>query len=96
MDTCELPVEFTEQAIEEILRIIQRKGIPENYYLRVGLRGGGCGVTKVIGFDVKKPEDMSWMVEGIEVVMDKRHLMHLIGTRVTFIEDEERRGFLFE
>lgn len=90
------PVVFTNQALQEIKVIIEKKGIPDDYYLRVGVRGGGCGVTRIIGFDQRKPDDMAWQVEGIQVIMDKRHMMHLIGSQVSFYEDEEKRGFFFE
>jgi len=30
------------------------KGIPQEYGLRVGVRGGGCGATFLLGFDKKK------------------------------------------
>jgi len=90
------PVVFTKQALQEIRLTISKKGIPQDYFLRVGVRGGGCGVTKIIGFDQRKTEDMEWEVDGIHVIMDKRHMMHLIGSRVSFYEDEEKRGFFFE
>jgi len=90
------PVSFSPKAIHEIKEIIQKKGIPLDYFLRVGVRGGGCGVTRIIGFDRERPEDMSWYIDGIKVIMDKRHMMHMIGSEVTFFEDEERRGFIFE
>lgn len=90
------PVIFSLAAIEEIKKIIEKKGIPSDYFLRVGVRGGGCGVTRIIGFDREKPGDLSWHVDGIKIIMDKRHTIHLIGSEVTFFEDEERRGFIFE
>ena len=96
MASDQAPVIFTEQALQEIRLIISKKGIPIDYFLRVGIRGGGCGVAKIIGFDQRKPEDMEWEVDGIRVIMDKRHMMHLIGSQVSFYEDEERRGFFFE
>lgn len=91
-----IPVEFSEQALAEIRNIISKKGIPSDHALRVGVRGGGCGVTRIIGFDRPREQDQEWELAGIRVIIDKGHIMHLIGCKVSFYEDEERRGFLFE
>ena len=96
MEPEKTPVEFTGQALEEIRNILLKKGVPTDYALRVGVRGGGCGVTRIIGFDRKTEQDLEWDLSGVRVIMDKRHLMHLIGCKVSFYEDEERRGFIFE
>jgi len=37
-----IPVDITERAYQEIVTIKDTKGIPEDYYLRIGVRGGGC------------------------------------------------------
>lgn len=75
---------------------MKKKGIPEEYGLRVGIRGGGCGgLGLIIGFDKKKESDLSWEVEGIPVYVDKKHTMYLIGKQVDFVDDAEGRGFTF-
>jgi iron-sulfur cluster assembly protein len=89
------PVTLSNRAVEEIRRIMQTKNIPEGYGLRVGVRGGGCGVSLIIGFDKQKETDRSYAVEGIPVYMDKRHTMYLIGKEVDFYEGEDARGFVF-
>lgn len=91
-----IPVEFSEQALTEIGNIIFKKGIPSDYALRIGVRGGGCGVTRIIGFDRPNENDIEWNLNGIRVIIEKGHIMHLIGSKVSFYEDEEQRGFLFE
>ncbi len=35
-------ITITEKALNEISRIMQSNNIPENYGLRVGVKGGGC------------------------------------------------------
>jgi len=74
---------------------MESKGIPEGYHLRVGVRGGGCGVTHIIGFDKQSEHDALYRMEGVSVIYDRRQLMYLIGKRVDFHESEDRRGFLF-
>lgn len=89
------PVTISSRAIDEIRKIMQTKGIPADYGLRVGVKGGGCGVSLMIGFDHKKPSDMSYEIDGIMVHLDKKHTMYLIGKKVDFYEGEEGRGFMF-
>jgi iron-sulfur cluster assembly protein len=91
------PVILTPKAAEEARKIMQTKNIPEDYSLRVGVRGGhGCGgVTLIIGFDKQKPSDLTYQTEGITVILDKKHTMYLIGKAVDFYEGADARGFMF-
>lgn len=89
------PVSISEKALEEIQKIIKTKSIPAEYGLRVGVKGGGCGVTLIIGFDKKKESDHQYEVEGVPVYVDKKHTMYLIGKEVDFYDGEEGRGFTF-
>jgi iron-sulfur cluster assembly protein len=89
------PVTISSRAVEEIRKIMQTKGIPADYGLRVGMKGGGCGVSLLIGFDHKKSSDMSYEIEGIPVYIDKKHTMYIIGKQVDFYEGDEGRGFTF-
>ena len=88
-------VSFSPEALVEIRKIMQTKGIPANYHLRVGVRGGGCGVTHIIGFDKQQEQDVLFEIEGVSVIYDRRQLMYLIGKRVEFHEGDDRRGFHF-
>jgi iron-sulfur cluster assembly protein len=90
------PVRISSRACDEIHHIMKTKGIPADYGLRVGIRGGGCGgMSLIIGFDKKKETDLSYEVNGIPVYVDKKHAMYLIGKEVDFLDDTEARGFTF-
>lgn len=89
------PVTISARAAEEIRKIMQTKNIPEGYGLRVGIKGGGCGATLMIGFDRKKDPDLAYTIEGIEVFIDKKHTMYVVGKEVDFYEGAEARGFVF-
>lgn len=90
-----VPVHITEKARKEIKDIINNKKIPEGYGLRVGVRGGGCGVSFILGFDKVKENDQSYDVDGIPVYIQKREMMFLIGKEVDFYEGSDARGFVF-
>lgn len=89
------PVTITVKAAEEIKKIMESKSIPEGYGLRIGVRGAGCGVSLIIGFDKQKETDQSYEIQGIPVYVDRRHAMFVIGKEVDFHESADARGFFF-
>jgi len=90
------PVSISEAAATEIREIMARKMVPAHYSLRIGIRGAGCaGVSYLLGFDQKKEDDMEYVVEGIPVVIQKKHTMYLIGLVVDFYDGGDARGFTF-
>ena len=89
------PVSISTRAAEEIRKIMQTKGIPADYGLRIGVKGGGCGVSLMIGFDKKKESDIAYTFEGIPVYVDKKHTIYVMGKEVDFYEGEDARGFTF-
>jgi iron-sulfur cluster assembly protein len=90
------PVNISARACEEIHGIMKTKGIPADYGLRVGIKGGGCGgMAFMIGFDKKKESDLSYFVDGIPVYVDKKHTMYLMGKQVDFVDEVDGRGFTF-
>jgi iron-sulfur cluster assembly protein len=91
------PVTLSPRAAEEVLKIMQSKNIPEGYGLRIGIRGGGgCGGAKlIIGFDKKKASDLDYTTEGIQVLVDKKHTMYVIGKEVDFYDGADAKGFMF-
>jgi len=89
------PITITEKAALEIKKIMTSKSIPSDYGLRVGVKGGGCGVSLMVGFDKKKDTDLVYQINNITVYIDKKHTMYLTGKEVDFIETAESRGFTF-
>ena len=91
------PIKITPRAIEEIIKILKTKGIPQEYLLRVSIKGGqGCsGVNFTLGFDKKKEFDTVSSVSGINVLIQKSEMMFLIGQEIDFHEGTESHGFIF-
>ena len=89
------PVTISIRASEEIRKIMETKNIPSDYGLRLGVKGGGCGVSLLIGFDRKKESDLTYEINGILVYVDKKHTMYIIGKEVDFYDGEAGRGFMF-
>lgn len=96
MSNAIIPVTLSKKAAEEVRKIMETKNIPADYCLRVGIRGSGCGgAAMMIGFDKKKETDLTYQIEGIEIVVDKKHTMYVIGKEVDFHEGADARGFMF-
>ncbi len=73
------------------------KNMPEDYQLRVGVKGGGCsGMSYVLGFDRQREHDIEFEVDGITIFMDKRHGLYLMDTVVDYQDGLNARGFTFE
>ncbi|MFY0607457.1 MAG: iron-sulfur cluster assembly accessory protein [Cyclobacteriaceae bacterium] len=90
-----LPIEITKQAQKEINHIMENKNIPSEYGLRIGVKGGGCSVSFVLGFDKEKANDKTFQVGDIPVFIQKGELMFLVGKQVDFYEGSDARGFVF-
>lgn len=90
------PITITEKAEVEIKNIIANKNIPADYRLRVGVKGGGCGgMSYALGFDKPKTEDQQFEIAGIQILIEKKHFMFLMGMQIDFFEGDEARGFTF-
>lgn len=89
------PIKFSDAARKEIEEILFRKNIPEGYGLRIGVRGGGCAKPSLfIGFDQPKEQDDIYKESEFQLLIDKKHLMHLLGVQVDFVDTDSERGFL--
>ena len=90
------PINFTQNAIEEVKRLMNEDGFDNTQKLRVGVKGGGCsGMTYVLGFDEQLPDDEHFDYEGIACVMNKGHEMYLFGMQIDFKDGLNSRGFTF-
>lgn len=90
------PVTLTKSAIEALSRIRKQENVPDNYCLRVGVKGGGCsGFTYVLGFDERREKDEVFEMEGMTMVMEKAHQLYLMGIEIDWLDGLENRGFAF-
>jgi iron-sulfur cluster assembly protein len=96
VETAFAPVNFTDGAVKELLKLKDQQEITEDFGLRVGVEGGGCsGMSYVLGFDQKKEGDQEFFIDGIKVYMHKAHQMYLMGMQVDWQDGLNSRGFTF-
>ena len=89
----ESPIQLTENAKFEIKSTLAANKIPDTYGLRVGIEGGACSGTFLLGFDTATEHDQTYLVDGIKVFVDKRHLMYVIGSSVDYEEGANGSGY---
>lgn len=88
-------IQLTQQAIEEVKRLLSKQGKPGTG-LRVGVRGGGCsGLSYELGFGAKKESDNEFDFSGVKVFIDPKSSLYLKGITVDFSDGLESRGFKF-
>lgn len=90
------PVTFTPGAIDELKRLRTTLVNEEDARLRIGVKGGGCsGLSYLLAFDKKEEGDKEYEVEGIPVVMNKAHVMYVMGMVIDWENGLNNRGFTF-
>lgn len=93
-------VTISEKALNHVISLMIEAGMtPETHNLRVGVKGGGCsGLSYTMDFD-DTITDMDEVVEvdgGLKVVIDKKSVLYLFGTQLTYSDGLNGRGFAWE
>lgn len=78
------PVFVRSEARQQIIDTLRANKIPDEYGLRVGVRGGGCGASWLLGFDLPGPADEVYNVEGVRVIIDRKHLLYVLGAEIGY------------
>lgn len=93
-------ITLSSKALDKVLNLMIEGGItPETHNLRVGVKGGGCsGLSYMMDFD-DKIEDTDEVIEveaGLKVVIDKKSVLYLFGTQLTYSDGLNGKGFAWE
>ena len=88
-----------DEAVTEVKSVLRQQGLsPADTYLRVGVKGGGCGgPVYALGLTAEKTEhDDVFECDGIRVVCDPKSHLSLNGTVIGFQDGLMGRGFTFK
>lgn len=90
-------IALTEKAIKEVKKLMAENQIPENYGLRIGVKGGGCsGLSYTLGFDEEiKDGDKIIETDGVKVYVDWKSILYLNGTSIDYTDGLNGKGFVF-
>ncbi len=92
-------ITISEKAKEKVISLMSEAGQNrDEYFLRVGVAGGGCsGLTYKMDFDNQpKPADQVFDADGLKVVCDLRSFLYLVNTELDFSDGLNGKGFHFK
>lgn len=91
------PVILTPRAAKQISRIRVEEKLEDHLYLRVAVEGGGCsGLSYKLGFDIRSDEDRLYNSQGLEIIINPKHLIYLGGIQIDYPDGLDARGFTFD
>jgi iron-sulfur cluster assembly protein len=88
---------LSENAVKQVKELKQVQSLPENVFLRMGVKGGGCsGMSYSLEFDTEMgPHDKEFEIDGIKIVCDKKSYIYLTGTTLDYVQQGLTGGFTF-
>lgn len=88
---------ISEKAKEKVAQLRQEAQLGADYFLRVGVVGGGCsGLSYKLDFDnEQQPEDQVFEDRGVKLVTDLKSFLYLCDTTLDFSEGLNGKGFHF-
>jgi len=95
-------ISLSPAAVKKLREILAGQEDPEGFYLRLGVKGGGCsGFSYVLEFDkdVDPKFDRTFEVEGVRVVVDRKSMVFLAGMTLDYTGDLHvlgEGGFAFQ
>ena len=90
-------INVTEKAKERIISLRKEEGKTDNHNIRVAVQGGGCsGLMYELKFDTSiEDSDEIFEDNGIKILVDKKSLLYLLGTKLDFSDGLNGKGFQF-
>jgi iron-sulfur cluster assembly protein len=92
-----MAVALSENATKQVKQLKESQKLPENVFLRMGVKGGGCsGMSYSLEFDTElSSHDKEFDIDGIKVVVDKKSYIYLNGTTLDYVQQGLTGGFTF-
>ena len=91
-------ITVSERAKFRLQELLEEQNLDrETYFLRVGVKGGGCsGLSYELGFDnISQEGDNIVEYNSIKIAIDKKSYLYLFGTELDFSDGLNGKGFQF-
>ncbi|SFC19926.1 iron-sulfur cluster assembly protein [Flexibacter flexilis DSM 6793] len=90
-------INITDKAKDKIIELRSQEGRGASYSIRVSVKGGGCsGLMYDLAFDNEvAATDQVIEDKGIEIRVDKKSVLYLIGTTLDYSDGLNGKGFQF-
>ncbi len=86
-------ISLTELAANKIKNLLLKK---EQTGIRAAVQGGGCsGFTYKLEFANRNPDDRVLESHGVNIYVDAKSYLYLMGTQIDFIDELNQSGFKF-
>jgi len=87
---------LTDKAAERIKYLLAQRD-KESLGIRVSVKTGGCsGLSYIIEYaDSKADYDEIVADKGVNIIIDPKAIMFLLGTKMDYIEEKFKSGFVF-
>ena len=88
---------LSENAVQQVMELKRSQNLPDNVFLRMGVKGGGCsGMSYSLEFDTELgPHDREFEIDGVKVVCDKTSFLYMNGTMLDYVRQGHTGGFTF-
>ena len=86
-------ITLSEPAAKKLKLLLANK---EEAGVRAAVQGGGCsGFTYKLLFDNQNEDDRVIVDKDIEIYVDNKSFLYLMGTQIDFVDDLNQSGFKF-
>ena len=87
---------ISDQAVKQI-QDLKQKEKKTNHFLRIAVKEGGCsGFSYKLDFDLnKKEKDRVFTLKDVQVIIDSKSLLYLMGMTLDFDGGLNGKGFVF-
>ena len=93
-----MAINLTEKAALEVKKIFEQNNWSvDDWYLRLGVKGGGCsGFSYVLNLtEDKNDNDEEMEIYGIRIICDPQSYLYLNGVEVDYKDEMMGMGFVF-
>jgi len=89
-------INISDSARDRLLHIMQQEKENKNF-VRVGVESGGCsGLSYKLDFDNAKNDDDELIKDNeIQLLVNKKSFLYLVGTTLEFSDGLNGKGFVF-
>lgn len=90
-------IKVSDNAKNQVQKLMDSGDQPKDSFVRVGVEGGGCsGLMYQLDFDQEiKETDQVIEDNSVKVVVDKKSVLYLAGTTLDFSGGLNGKGFTF-